>query len=203
MKDLFNKNDVILFQGDSITDCGRGRIDVGNLGHGYVMLVSAWLSALYPQHNLKFINRGISGDKTNDLISRWDDDCVSLKPNWISLLIGINNTLNTSVECFEKEYRDLLERSLKDPDAKIILCSPFYVTDSPDVYSEDLSPKIEVVNKLASEYGTILIPLDKIFQESCLLQTPAYWAPDGVHPSLAGHALIAQSWLKYSVAYGI
>ncbi len=197
MDNLFKKNTVILFQGDSITDCGRNREDPNDLGEGYVMLISKMLSVKYSQYNLKFINRGISGDKIEDLVNRWDKDCIALNPDWISLLIGINDTLGTLLKKFEEGYRFLLRRAKNELNSKIILCEPFLLFEDNNSYREDLNPKIAVVHKLAKEYDTILVPLDKIFYESCSLQSPEYLAPDGVHPSPDGHTLIAKSWIKY------
>ncbi|MEK6765325.1 MAG: GDSL-type esterase/lipase family protein [Planctomycetota bacterium] len=83
------KKTLILFQGDSITDCGRNREDPNNLGGGYVRLLTAMLPDKYPKHEFKYINRGVSGDKVRDLACRWDKDCISLQPDWLSILIGI------------------------------------------------------------------------------------------------------------------
>ncbi len=197
MDNLFKKNTVILFQGDSITDCGRNRGDPDDLGDGYVMLASTMLSVKYPQYNLKFINRGISGDKIEDLVYRWDKDCIALKPDWISILIGINDTLDTPLKKFEEGYRLLLKRITNELNSRIILCEPFFLFEANRTWRKKLTPKLEVVHKLAKEYDSILVPLDRIFQESCSLQSPGYWAPDGVHPSPEGHNLIAKSWIKY------
>ena len=194
---IFEKNSLVLFQGDSITDCGRDRKVHDDMGSGYAMMASAWLSALYPQHNLKFLNRGRNGAKVRNLITHWDRDCIALKPDWISIMVGINDTMDTSARQFEEEYRVIMEGTSKELDSSIILCEPFLLSGDPKLYRDDLNPKIDIVHKLAKEYDAMLIPLDKIFQDSCSLQSPEYWAPDGVHPSLAGHALIAQTWLKY------
>lgn len=198
MKDNpFKKNNVILFQGDSITDCGRNRKDPNDLGDGYVVLISTMLSAKYPQYNLKFINRGISSDKVEDLVYRWDQDCITLKPDWLSILAGVNDTLGTPLNKFEEGYRLLLRRAANELNSRIILCEPFVLFEENNPWRKKLTPKIEVVRKLAKEFDTILVPLDEIFQESCALHSPGYWASDGVHPSPEGHTLIAQSWIKY------
>ena len=199
----------MLFQGDSITDCGRNRDDPQDLGKGFAMIAAAWFSALHADKQVEFLNRGVSGDTTNDLIKRWEEDCIALKPDWVSILIGINNTWRrydrnepTPLQRFEEEYRALLDRIVNESNAKLILCEPFllHVSQNHKAWREDLDPKIEVVHRFAEEYGAILIPLDKIFQEACSRQTPAFWAPDGVHPSLPGHALIAQAWLRHANA---
>ena len=187
----------MLFQGDSITDCGRSREDPNDLGDGYVRLISAMLSADYPQHNLKFINRGVSGDNIRDLTHRWDKDCIVLKPDWLSILIGVNDTLGTTLKKFEEGYRFLLRRSTNELNSRIILCEPFLLFEENTPWRKKLTPKIEVIHKLAKEFDTFLVPLNEIFQESCSLHSPGYWASDGVHPSPEGHTLIAKSWIKY------
>lgn len=191
------KRTLILFQGDSITDCGRIWDDPDNLGDGYVRLLTTMLPGKYPEHEFKFINRGVSGDKVMDIVCRWDVDCISLQPDWLSILVGINDTLITSITEFEEGYQTLLRRTTSELDSKIILCEPFLLSVDNNAYREDLNPKIEVIRKLSREYNTILVPLDKIFHEACSLKAPGYWAPDGVHPSPEGHALIAKSWIKY------
>ncbi|GJM75688.1 hypothetical protein HMSSN036_79040 [Paenibacillus macerans] len=89
---IFKENDVVLFQGDSITDCGRNYEDSASLGFGYPLMVASRLGYLFPEKNLVFVNRGISGNRAIDLKNRWDRDCLDLKPTWVSILIGINDT---------------------------------------------------------------------------------------------------------------
>ena len=193
----FKENSIILFQGDSITDCGRDREDPDSLGGGYVNLVMETVADRYSQSNLKFINRGISGNKIRDLQLRWDMECIDLKPDMLSILVGVNDTLITPVELFEEEYRMLLKRTTEALNAEIILCEPFLLLGDTNAYRDDLNPKIETVHMLSEEFNTLLLPLDKIFREACSLHPPEYWAPDGVHPTPAGHALIAKSWIEY------
>ncbi len=198
-------NSLVLFQGDSITDCGRNRQNPYDLGFGYGAMIASWLSALYPERRLRFLNRGISGNRTKDLLARWETDCLALQPDWVSILIGINDTWRrydsndpTPVEVYEHNYRAILQMTRERTKAQIILMEPFVLPTPPDrqAWREDLDPKIEVVHRLAREFKAILIPLDKRFAEACGHREPAFWAGDGVHPSLAGHALIAQEWLK-------
>jgi acyl-CoA thioesterase I len=193
----FKENSIILFQGDSITDCGRDREDQKSLGEGYVNLITETVVDRNSQSNLKFINRGISGDKIRDLHLRWDMECIDLNPDMLSILIGVNDTLITPVELFEEEYRMLLKRTTEALKAEIILCEPFLLLGDTNAYRDDLNPKIEIVHKLSEEFNTLLLPLDKIFSESCSINPPEYWAPDGVHPTPAGHTLIAKSWIEY------
>ena len=193
----FKENSVLLFQGDSITDCGRNREDSDSLGDGYVNQITRILVDWYSQSNLQFINRGISGDKIRDLHLRWDTECLELKPDMLSILIGVNDTLITPADLFEEEYRMLLKRTTETLNSKIILCEPFLLLGDNNAYREDLNPKIEIVHKLSEEFSTLLLPLDTIFRESCSLHSPEYWVPDGVHPTPAGHTLIAESWIEY------
>ena len=197
MNNLIEENTVILFQGDSITDCDRNIDNPDNLGDGYVNLITRMLLDKYSQYDLKFINRGISGDKIGDLQLRWDTDCINIKPDILSILIGVNDTLITPAGQFEEEYRMLLSRTTRALNPKIILCEPFLLLGDDNAYRDDLNPKIKIVHKLSEEFCTLLLPLDKIFRESCSLHPPEYWAPDGVHPTQAGHTLIAKSWIEY------
>ncbi|MDD3926374.1 MAG: SGNH/GDSL hydrolase family protein [bacterium] len=202
---LIKNGSVVLFQGDSITDAGRSREDLNDLGQGYPMLTAAWFSALYPEMQVSFINRGISGNRACDLVNRWQQDCIDLKPDLVSILIGINDTWRrydrndpTSTEDFEAHYRKLLTATRENTGAGIILCEPFVLPVPEDRlrWREDLDPKIDVVHRLAREFGATLLPLDGIFAQASAQAQPDFWTPDGVHPTKAGHALIAQNWLR-------
>lgn len=195
---------LILFQGDSITDAGRSRDNDGQLGGGYANLIAAWLSAAQPQRQFRFINRGISGNRIYDLEARWDDDCVALQPQLLSILIGINDTWRrydrkVASPCadFEACYRRLLDRVTAETPARLVLLEPFVLPTPPDriAWREDLDPRIDAVRRVARDYGAILVPLDGIFAAAATRRDPASWAADGVHPSQAGHALIAQAWI--------
>lgn len=205
MQPLLDNGDLVLFQGDSITDAGRDYLNPNHLGYGYSLMASAWFQALYPEKQVRFINRGISGNRAIDLAERWQEDCLDLRPTWISLLIGINDTWRrydqndpTSLEAYEAAYRSLLQKSTVDLGARLILCEPFVlsVPADRDLWRVDLDPKIAVVRKLAREYGAILVPFDGLFAQASTRRPPEFWAEDGVHPSEAGHALMAQSWLR-------
>jgi acyl-CoA thioesterase I len=205
MLPLFDNGDVVLFQGDSITDAGRDREEPYHLGYGYAMMATSWFQALYPEKDVLFLNRGIGGDRIKDLSARWQKDCLDLKPTWLSLLIGINDTWRrydsndaTSVHSYEASYRALLERVSEALDARLILCEPFVlpVGIDRDGWREDLDPKIAVVRRLAREYDALYVPFDGLFAQMATQREPAFWAGDGVHPTPAGHALMAQAWLR-------
>jgi len=196
---VLTDNPTILFQGDSITDSGRKNNHNDSLGDGYVMMTAAWLSALYPEYHIKFYNRGIGGNRIRDLRNRWKKDCLDLRPNLISILVGVNdvNWKATSTESFRSDYTSILEQTqqLKCP---IVLLEPFLVYSNGNFLEleEELNKKIEVVRELAREFETNLIPLNDIFKEACIKRDSSFWSLDGAHPTLAGHALIAQSWIK-------
>jgi len=204
MATIIEDGALVLFQGDSITDAGRDTACDG-MGIGYAFMASAWFSALYPDKKVRFLNRGISGHRAKDLEERWDRDCIELKPNWVSIMIGINDTWRrfdsndpTSTESFEKSYRTILSTTRERLGSRFILIEPFVLPYPEDrkAWRADLDPRIEVVHKLAAEFDAILVPLDKLFAEAITRREPAYWAGDGVHPSFAGHAFMAQAWLK-------
>lgn len=200
---LIEDQAVVLFQGDSITDCGRNR-DGYDLGNGYALMAAALFGSKYPEKQVKFINRGISGNRVVDLQQRWQEDCLDLRPTWVSIYIGINDTWRrydsnnpTSAEDYARGYRDLIVQTKEKLDAKLILIEPFVlpVPDDRKGWREDLDPKITAVRELAREFGALYVPLDGLFAQASTLAPSAYWAPDGVHPSPAGHALIAKAWL--------
>lgn len=205
MSTFIGDHQVVLFQGDSITDAGRSRSNDDDLGQGYAAMVAAWFSAQYPEKQVRFINRGISGNRAKDLRGRWQEDCLNLKPDWVSILIGINDVWRrydsgdaTAASVYEENYRAILQSIKQNLSARIIICEPFVLPVPPDRanWREDLDPKIFVARKLAREFNAIYVPLDGIFAAAASQREPAFWASDGVHPAPAGHALIAQSWLK-------
>ncbi|MFW6309051.1 MAG: SGNH/GDSL hydrolase family protein [bacterium] len=202
---LIKKQDTILFQGDSITDCGRSREDESNLGEGYAMMAAARFNASYPEKEVTFLNRGISGNRVKDLKNRWQEDCLDLKPDIISILIGINDCWRrydsndpTSVEDFKEGYHYILTEIKKNLKAEIILGEPFLlpVKKEQKRWREDLDPKIQAVRELAREFDTLYLPLDGLFAQAAVKRKPSFWAADGVHPTPAGHAFIASKWLE-------
>lgn len=210
MKDFpFKEKQTILFIGDSITDCGREREDSDSLGNGYANMVAAFFNALHPELRLRFHNRGINGHRVKDLAKRWHNDCIALRPSWVSILIGINDVWRrydqndiTAIEDFERDYRKILNETQQQIGANLILCEPFLLPCPADreKWREDLDPKIQIVRKLAREYKALYVPLDGLFAASTMLREAEFWAEDGVHPSQPGHALIAHHWLNHTGA---
>lgn len=207
---FLQKNDFILFQGDSITDCSRNKLNRNDLGEGYVNLIHHFLTKEYPDLQVSCMNKGIYGNRTIDLKLRWRFDCLRLEPTVLSLLAGINDTwrrydfnLMTSEERFRDHYRYLIESSLERmPDLRIILMSPFLLPHKEEqvLWFEDLNPKIDIVKSLAAEYNTLYIPLQEIFNASLTPEHDAhYFTIDGVHPTPEGHMFIAKEWIKRSL----
>ncbi|HHV50368.1 MAG TPA: SGNH/GDSL hydrolase family protein [Candidatus Avimonas sp.] len=195
----------LLFQGDSITDAGRDRSDIHNLGRGYARFAAEMLREAFPDKEWEFVNLGISGNRTKDLLARCQTDFVDIQPDILSILIGINDTWRafdsndpTTPEQFEENYRKVLENVKKHTNAKIIMLEPFLLHNSPDKdnWRGDLNAKIDVVRRLAREFADVYIPLDGLFAAASVEKEPAHWAPDGVHPSEAGAKLIADAYVE-------
>jgi len=155
---------------------------------------------------VEFLNRGISGDRVRDLRRRWRLDCLDLRPDLVSILIGVNDTWRrydsddpTSVEDFERDYVDVLERTRHVlPATRVVLLEPFLlpVREDQHTWREDLDPKLAVVRRLADSYGATLVPLDVVLQKAAETSGAAALAADGVHPTSEGHDLIARTWLE-------
>jgi lysophospholipase L1-like esterase len=198
----------ILFQGDSITYAFRKPEEVCNayqLGMGYAKMVAAQVLAARPADGLSFVNRGVSGDSVTSLRQRWQEDCLALKPDVLSLLIGVNDGSPTqaqpsvTVEAYEQQYRELLQVTREAlPKVRLVLCEPFILPCGAVLprAAEDLIARGDVVNQLADDFDAAVVPLQAVFA-GALEKAPAdYWAYDGVHPTAQGHWLIAKAWLK-------
>lgn len=196
----------VLFQGDSITDMGRDRGDIRNMGSGYPLFVASNFRAARPNFDIDFFDLGISGDRVRDLRARWQSDCLDLRPDVLSVLIGINDTWRrydsgdpSDTEEFESVYRSLLEDARREnPSLKIIIMEPFvlHVSEERASWREDLDPRIQAVRRVAKDYADAFIPLDGLLNAAAVDTCPEQWAPDGVHPSFDGAALIARYWLE-------
>lgn len=202
---------VLLFQGDSITDTGRHREDPSpnrphGLGCGYVTLAASTLLSEQPDRAWRCYNRGVGGDKVGDLSARWDEDCLVLAPDVLSILVGVNDFWYTlsgdhdgSADRYEREYRALLDRTLEAlPDVTLLIGEPFALAGGSAV-DVQWSPAFDryqaAARRVAEDYGATWIPYQSVFDEA-LQEAPApYWAEDGVHPTPAGHDRMAQAWL--------
>lgn len=199
---------TILFQGDSITDCGRGYENDLNKGIGYATLVSAQLGYEFPGE-YRFLNRGISGNRVTDLYSRIKLDIINLKPDYISILIGVNDVWHeisrengVCAEKFEKIYNMLIEE-IKEalPDVKIMILEPFVVKGSAteeawETFHSEVAKRAEAAKRVAEKHNLVFVPLQAKFDEMVAKQPEPYWTMEGVHPTSAGHELIARKWLE-------
>lgn len=206
MKSFFQDGQVVLFQGDSITDCGRNRESESCLGYGYPKVVSELYKTLFPKTDVTFVNKGISGNRVLDILDRYETDVKQINPDFVSILIGINDTWRrydsndiTTTEEFEVNYRTLLTKIKADfPECKIMMIEPFLLNSTPDRASwrEDLDPKIQVVRALAKEFADYYLPLDGMFAK---MEVEGYTchqlAADGVHPEDIAHSMIGKWYL--------
>lgn len=188
----------ILFQGDSITDAGRDRSDYHNLGEGYPFYAAQYIKEDNPETDFEFINLGISGNQTIDLVNRLQSDFIDIQPDIVSILIGINDTWHRaffrkwlSNKVFEENYRKILTEIKEKTNAKIIMLEPFLL-HAPDkeYFRVDLNPKIDIIRKLAKEFADFYIPLDGLFASASIGVDSLHWSEDGVHPNANGSEFI-------------
>jgi len=210
VESLVLPGDVILFQGDSITDAGRNRDLAGEpnhpsaIGNGYAWMAGSQL--LLDQPDLNIFNRGISGNKVPQLAERWDAECINLKPNLLSILIGVNDIwhglnggFDGTPESYENDYLSLIERTQQAlPDVRLVICEPFVLRCG--AVNDNWFPTFDgyraAAKKVAEVHGAVFVPFHTVFEEASKIAPPEHWAHDGVHPSVFGSALMARTWLR-------
>ncbi len=205
---------TILFQGDSITDAGRDRNGDTIAGYGYATLVKARLGFENPGE-YTFYNRGVSGDRVIDMYARIVKDVLNLKPDYMSILIGVNDVWHgidwangTGIERYQKVYDMFLsEVKAELKDIKIIILEPFVLCGSSTKNTEEQPDRFErfktevaemakAARKIAEKHNLPFVSLQDKFDDACKSAQPDYWLSDGVHPTPAGHELIAREWIK-------
>ena len=206
---------LVLFQGDSITDCARNREDITSTGVGYVHMVKGQLGCEYPE-KYEFIYKGISGNRIVDVYARIKMDIINLKPDYMSLLIGVNGVWHelggkhngVSAEKFEKIYDMLLTEIFEAlPDIKIMIMEPFVLEGSAttateeeperwDYFRTEVPLRAAAAKRIAEKYGLPFVKLQDVFNEACKQAPASYWLRDGVHPTPMGHWLIKNEWMK-------
>ena len=207
----------ILFQGDSITDAGRARDNDINIGRGYAHFVKANFNYTRPlQH--EFINRGVSGNKITDVYTRIRCDIINQKPDFMSMLVGINDIWQeydfggkngVSAKKYETIYNMMIEEIKEElPDVKILIMAPFVLDASAtagcladgrnkyEVFREEAEMRAEASKRVAERYSLGFLPLQCEFDKASAIGGASYWTSDGVHPTEAGHSLIADLWIK-------
>jgi len=198
----------ILFQGDSITDAFRKPEEINpayQLGNGYAFLVAASIGARHPDRRFEFINRGISGNRVQDLAGRWQTDALDVQPDLLSLLAGVNNIIHKDnqpeipdTEILEL-YRGLLDQMLlQNPRGRFLLLEPFLLPAG--TVTEEMASWLRPIQKgiaaIARDFDAPFIPLQSIFNRALSRAPAAYWAYDGIHPTHAGFQLITDAWLR-------
>ncbi len=206
------KGQTILFQGDSITDAGRAKDQyyansTRGMGTGYVLHASAKLVSENPTGEYQIYNRGISGHKVFQLANRWKDDALMIKPDVLSILIGINDywhmvngRYDGTVEIYENDFRALLKRTKKElPNVKLIICEPFAVWGGSAIterWKKELPGYQKSAAKLAKEFNASFVPFQTVFNEALKKAPASVWCPDGVHPAPSGALLMANAWME-------
>lgn len=205
------KGDVVLFQGDSITDAGRDkRKQVPNaqaaFGRGYAWMAASQLLVAHPELALTLHNRGISGNKVHQLAGRWGKDCLDLKPDVLSVLIGVNDIwhglngrYDGTVETYENDFMKLLEHTrAKLPKVKLVVCEPFVLKCGAvtDKWFPEFDKYRASARKVSDAHGAVFVPFQSMFDEAVKYAPPNHWAGDGVHPSPHGASLMAHFWLR-------
>lgn len=195
----------LLFQGDSITDAGRSRENPHLLGQGYVKYAAKYLQEIYPNLEFDFINLGISGNQTKDLVARLEPDFIEIQPDVVSVLIGINDVWHHAEqrdwipdEVFEERYRTVLKTIREKTSARIMMLEPFLIPVEDKLYfREDLYKKIEIERKLAREYADVYVPTDGLLASAYIGNDPLAFAADGVHPTEKGAEYIGRLYCDY------
>lgn len=206
---LIQPGDTVLFQGDSITDAGRNRdIDGVNnqeaFGTGYAWMAASQMLVGRPDLKLKCYNRGVSGNKVYQLSERWQADCLDLKPNVLSILIGVNDIWHKlngdydgTVEIYERDYLALIERTKESlPNVKLVVCEPF-VLNCGAVTAEwfpEFNDYRAAARRVAETAAATFVPFQEMFDRAIAFAPPDHWAKDGVHPTDIGDALMAHAW---------
>ncbi len=202
---------VVLFQGDSITDCGRDRAAgdpnrAGALGTGYPLLVASAELAEHPESGLTFYNRGVSGNKVPDLQQRWAADAIALKPDVLSVLIGVNDFWHKrsggyagTVANYEAGFAALLQATRQAlPAVRLVVIEPFVLrcgaVDA--TWFPEFDERRAAAARVARQASATFIPMHDRFTQLAARTSPEYWAADGVHPTAAGHGLIAERWRR-------
>jgi len=214
----------VVFIGDSITDGDWGKADGKQsedrnsydlnhtYGHGYQAFCAAHFLAKYPERKYKFFDRGISGNRLEDLAKKWDKDVMALHPDVLSILVGVNDTWRKTYDdmdfvAWEKTYRELLDKTLAEyPDTRIVLCTPFLEKvgaisrrEEFDGEKKAVEKLAEIVRSIAKDYNATLVPFDTLIADLVATDRSGdekYWTWDGIHPTYAAHSKMADLWIK-------
>lgn len=205
---------TIVLQGDSITDANRNQQFPEASGNGYATMVKGWLGCEYPGQYHCY-NRGVSGNRIGDLYARIREDIINLKPDIVSLLIGVNdvwsdvdNHAGTDTQKFERIYDMIIQELMAElPGVKIMILEPYVINGARtcndeahparwEFMSSGVREKAAAARRIAEKYGIVFVELQNVFEKALESAPVSHWLPDGVHPTSAGHELIKRAWLK-------
>lgn len=207
---LLKKGQKLLFIGDSVTDCERAKPDGEGffqaLGHGYVSFIDGFLRAAYPELAIRVVNKGINGNTIRDLKARWKEDVINQKPDWLTVMIGINDVWRQfdtpfikENHVYLKEYENTLQALIEETKPlvqSIVLMTPYYLEkNESDQMRETMDRYGKVVRKIAENYNCLFIDTQAVFNQVLKELYPATLAWDRVHPDTAGHILLARAFL--------
>lgn len=211
----------LLFQGDSLTDCGRdktGNNPVALYGYGYVNLIASRLLCDYP--DTVVYNRAVNGSRACDMYSRWMEDMRNIDCNILSILCGVNDIgfgirMNQGADAkkFKFLYDLMIQEALESkPELKLVLCEPFLfkieentpelgrdIVENWTLWNGQLAERREIVKELAAAYNAVFVPFAAEFEKALTIAPPQHWSIDCIHASNAGHALMARTWLRYAM----
>lgn len=196
--------ETILLIGDSITDCGR-RAQEAPLGNGYVRILSEMITAAHPERAIRYLNKGIGGNRVVDLKNRWTDDVMDQDFQWLTIMIGINDCAGyvmgqpspVDPDLFAQIYDELLTRTTEKHDCGIVLLDPFFISKDTTGNSmrtsflQTLPDYVRTVHRMSKKYGTRLVPTQEAFNKHLKYREPDFFAPEPVHPYHIGHVIIA------------
>jgi len=205
-----SKGDTLVMIGDSITDAGRARPGInpagGPFGNGYVNMVASHLRAAYPAHLIRVVNQGIGGHTVRDLKDRWQTDVLDLKPDWLSVMIGINDVWRqfdspTNPQChvYLDEYRSTLDELVAQTASQvrnIVLMTPYFIEpNKKDPMRVQMDRYSQTVKAIAKKYRTLFVDTQAVFDRVLKIRHPYYISGDRIHPNQTGHLLLAKSFL--------
>lgn len=202
---LFQPRQKILCIGDSITD-GDRRGSSAPLGNGYVNLLRCLIQARYPEIALRFVNKGASGDTVRDLATRWERDVLAERPDWVSVMIGINDVWrlfsNMPYEAvllpeYTRTLHKLLQEARNRAGARLIVMEPFMIEgDLSSPMRRQVDRYRAAAHDAAAHVDAILVPTQQVFDTLLEHTLPTQWSSDSIHPNGPGHAVIALAWLR-------
>ena len=208
------KDEVLICTGDSITEMGRAMPDGEGLscnpswGSSYVNLVGGYLGAEFPELRIRVINQGISGNQSRDLLARWDTDVIAKKPDWVTVLIGVNDVwrkfdapylyhLHVELDEYRENLKKIMEKTLPVTQ-NIIMLTPYMIENNPqDAMRQEMLRFSQVCKEVAAEHQIPCLDLQAGFDKLLETTHPMYYGWDRIHPNIVGQTMISHLLLRY------